>query len=181
MKRFDFTIIVSLVGIVLAIVAVLLYGLRRRAHNPNREKKYDERQNLARLQAYRAAFWTMAVTLALSLITKEVLWEVGLSEQTTLAWTWRTASFALWLGALVFCVLAIWNHAFQRIGWGCYGCAIMAAMHAVTLWQVLAVAVVNYDRVFYSVFGLVFWLLLLVVLLLRNRRDRLEERAESEH
>lgn len=180
MKHFDFMIIISLAIIVLAIVAVLLYGLWQRTHNSNRKGKYDERQNLTRLRAYRAAFWIMAVTLALSLLTKEILLEVGLPEQITLVWTWRTGFFALWLGVLVFCVLAIRNHAFQRIGWGCWGCAMMSALFAANLWQALAGEATDYDRVFFYVLELIFWLLLLIVLLLRDRKDRQEERAESE-
>ena len=44
-------------------IAVMFYFVGRKSR---REKKYDERQSLARLKAYRAAFWTFVVLLAIN-------------------------------------------------------------------------------------------------------------------
>jgi len=70
-KGCDFSVLISpayifdlIAGMALiAGIAVMFYFVGRKSR---REKKYDERQSLARLKAYRAAFWTFVVLLAIN-------------------------------------------------------------------------------------------------------------------
>ena len=73
----DPVLVIVLILIGAAIAAVLLYGLWRRAHNPNRVEEYDERQRTARLLAYRAAFWTVMVFLGVSALVKAAVLDGG--------------------------------------------------------------------------------------------------------
>ena len=73
----DPVLVIALILIGAAIAAVLLYGLWRRAHNPNRVEEYDERQRTARLLAYRAAFWSVMVFLGVSALVKAAVLALG--------------------------------------------------------------------------------------------------------
>ena len=180
----DPVLVIVLILIGAAIAAVLLYGLWRRAHNPNRVEEYDERQRTARLLAYRAAFWTVMVFLGVSALVKAaVLDGGGLGGDNWLGLV-GTEEIGLKLGLLVFWCVAIWKHAYQKLDrkprWVIYGCAGLIAVGGANLWLELTDDGVSSIRVFDYTERMVFWLIILIVQLLRMWKDRQEERADRD-
>ena len=178
----DPVLVIVLILIGAAIAAVLLYGLWRRAHNPNRVEEYDERQRTARLLAYRAAFWTVMVFLGISAVVKAAVLDGGGLDGDNWLGLVGTEEIALELGMLAFFCVAIWKHAYQKLDrkprWVIYSCAGLIVINGANLWMELTYERVSSFRVFNYVERMAFWLIILIVQLLRMWRDRQEERAD---
>ena len=95
-----------------------------------------------------------------------------------------TEEIGLKLGLLVFCCVAIWKHAYQKLdrkpSWVIYGCAGLIAVGGANLWLELTDDMVSRIRVFDYTERMVFWLIILIVQLLRMWKDRQEERADRD-
>ena len=103
MEHKPFYVLGMIVGMLLALLVAVVIGVV--AHKARGERKYDERQTLARLKAYRSAFWTLISYLAMGGLLYAVTGWIGM-DLTTFAF------LGICLSITVDAVICIQNDAY---------------------------------------------------------------------